>query len=92
MAHSPSQRISLLRVFEDQHQLIVYTVDFILDTPDEWSKSIGDVVDGCARDPIGRDGDVILEMRLRRFAGRATHGNGTANRSIDRQHSFHTQI
>ena len=43
------------------------TVDFVLDALNEWSKSIGDVVDGRVRDPIGRDGDVILEMRLRTF-------------------------
>ena len=61
MAHSPSQHIGLLRVFEDQHQLID-TVNFVLDTLDKWSKSIGDVVDERIRYPIRRDGDVILEL------------------------------
>ena len=61
MVRLPSQHISLLRIFEDQHQLID-TVNFVLDTLNEWSKSIGDVVDERIRDPIGRDGDVILEL------------------------------
>ena len=61
MGRSPSQHIGLLRVFEDQHQLI-NTVDFVLDALNEWAKSIGDVVNERVRDPIRRDGDVILEL------------------------------
>ena len=61
MGRSPSQHIGLLRVFEDQHQLID-TVDFVLDALNQWSKCIGDVVDERVRDPIGRDGGVILDL------------------------------
>jgi hypothetical protein len=59
--HSPSQHIGLFRVLEDQHQLID-AVDFILDALDERSKGVGDIVNECIRDPIGRDRDVILEL------------------------------
>ncbi len=60
MGRSPHHHIDPLRAFEDQHQLID-TIHFVLDALNEGSKSIGDVVDERVRDPIGRDGYVILE-------------------------------
>lgn len=46
---------------EDEHQL-VDTVDFVLDTLDQRSKCIGDVVDKGVRNPVGGDIDVIFEL------------------------------
>lgn len=58
---SPSQHVALFRVFQDQHQL-VDTVDLVLDTLNQRAERIGNVVNQRIRDPVGRDGNVILEV------------------------------
>lgn len=57
----PSQHVVLLRVLEDQHEL-VDAIDLILDALNERSKRIRDVIDESIRDPVGGDIDVIFQL------------------------------
>lgn len=58
---SPSQHVTLLRILQYQYQL-VNTVYFVLDTLNERTESVGDVVDESVRDPVGRDRDIIFQV------------------------------
>jgi hypothetical protein len=58
--NSPPQHVTLFGLFQDQHQL-VDPIDLVLDTLNQWSKGIGDVIDQGVRDPVRGDRDVILE-------------------------------
>ena len=57
----PPQHVALLRLLEDQHQL-VDAVDLVLDALDKRAKRIGDIVDEGIGYPVGGDADVVLEL------------------------------
>ena len=57
----PSQHITLLGIFDDQDQLI-NTVDLVLNTLNQRTEGIGDIIDQGVRDPVGGDGDVIFKL------------------------------
>jgi len=60
-ANSPPQHVTLFRLVKNQDQLID-AIYFVLDTLDERSERVGDVVDKSVRDPVGRHRDVVLEL------------------------------
>lgn len=59
--HSPSQHITLLRLLQNQHQL-VNTIDLILNTLNQRPKRIRNIIDERVTDPIARHTDIILQL------------------------------
>jgi hypothetical protein len=57
----PPQHVTLLSIFNDQHQLI-NTIDLVLDTLNQWTESIGDIINKGVRDPVGCYRDVIFQL------------------------------
>ena len=57
----PPQHVTLLRLFQNQHQLI-NTIDLILNTLNKRAKSVRNIVNKRIRYPIGRYADVVLEL------------------------------
>lgn len=57
----PPQHVTLFGILDNQDQFI-NTVDLVLDTLNQRTKGIGDIIDKGVRDPVGRDGDVVLEL------------------------------
>jgi hypothetical protein len=57
----PSQHIALLGILDYQDQLID-TIDFVFDTLNQRTESIGDIINKGVRDPVGCYGDVIFEL------------------------------
>ena len=57
----PPQHITLLGIFNDQHQL-VNTIDLVLDTLNQRTEGIGDIIDKGVRDPVGCYRNVIFEL------------------------------
>ena len=57
----PPQHVTLLGIFNDQHQLI-NTVDFVFDTLNQRTESVGDIIDKGVRNPVGCYRDVIFEL------------------------------
>jgi hypothetical protein len=51
----------LFGVLENQHQF-VDTIDFILNALDQWTESIGDVIDQCVGDPIRSDRYIVSQL------------------------------
>ena len=57
----PPQHVTLLRLFQNKHELID-TVNFVLDTLDERTKSIGYVIDQGVGYPVRGNADVVLQL------------------------------
>jgi hypothetical protein len=57
----PSQHITLFGIFDNQYQLID-TINFVLDTLDQRTERIRDIIDKSVRDPVGCDGNIIFEL------------------------------